>query len=108
MKSYYIQFHPIILSHFIIAEMCGGTSGSLDQPSNQNRDNRLLRALQLLFLLLPAENRILLKDVLQLLHLTASHERKNKMCADSLATLFTPHLLCPRKVPSHEYCGNAY
>jgi hypothetical protein len=59
--------------------------------------------LQLLFLLLPTENRVLLKDILQLLHLTASHEGKNKMSADSLATLFTPHLLCPRKVLLHQY-----
>ncbi|XP_069705014.1 rho GTPase-activating protein 19 isoform X2 [Periplaneta americana] len=71
-----------------IAEMCGG----------QSSEGRLLRALQLLFLLLPVENRVLLKDILQLLHLAASHEERNKMSADSLATLFTPHLLCPRKL----------
>jgi hypothetical protein len=28
------------------------------------------------------------------------------MSADSLATLFTPHLLCPRKVQLHKYCTN--
>lgn len=78
--------------------MCGGTPGSSDQPSGRNNESRLLRALQLLFLLLPVENQVLLKDILQLLHLTASHEGKNKMSAESLATLFTPHLLCPRKV----------
>jgi hypothetical protein len=98
MMSYHIQLHQIILSHFMVAEMCGGTSGSSDPPGNQNRESRLLRALQLLFLLLPTENRVLLKDILQLLYLTANHEGKNKMSADSLATLFTPHLLCPRKV----------
>jgi hypothetical protein len=87
-----------MLTYFVVAEMCGGVSGSLDQPGSQNSEMRLLRALQLLFLLLPTENRVLLKDVLQLLHLTAKHEGKNKMSADSLATLFTPHLLCPRKV----------
>lgn len=41
---------------------------------------------------------MLLKDVLQLLNKTASYESQNKMSADSLATLFTPHLLCPRKL----------
>lgn len=61
-------------------------------------DERLLQALQLLFLLLPSENWILLRDVLQLLHLVASREVDNKMSAENLATLFTPHLLCPRKV----------
>lgn len=61
-------------------------------------EQRLLSALQLILLLLPSENKLLLKDLLELLHLTASHENKNKMSADSLATLFTPHLLCPRKL----------
>lgn len=59
---------------------------------------RLLRSLQLLLLLLPSENRILLRKVLKLLNMTASFEHSNKMNCDSLATLFTPHLLCPRKL----------
>lgn len=62
------------------------------------QEERLLQALQLLLLMLPSENRVLLKDVLELLHLTASYEGHNKMSADNLATLFTPHLLCPRKL----------
>lgn len=66
--------------------------------SEKSSDGRLLRALQLLLLLIPEENWILLKDVLMMLHLTASHEGQNKMTAENLATLFTPHLLCPRKV----------
>lgn len=59
---------------------------------------RLLNSLKLLLLLLPSENRVLLKDVLELLNYTASFEIKNKMSAESLATLFTPHFLCPRKL----------
>lgn len=51
-----------------------------------------------MLLLLPFENRSLLKEVLDLLHLTASYEHSNKMSANNLATLFTPHLLCPRKL----------
>lgn len=66
--------------------------------TNKPKDERLLQALQLLFLLLPMENWILLKDVLSLLQLVASHDARNKMSAENLATLFTPHLLCPRKV----------
>lgn len=62
------------------------------------KESRLLTALQLILLLLPQENKLLFKDLLDLLHLTASFESKNKMSADSLATLFTPHLLCPRKL----------
>ncbi|PSN46208.1 hypothetical protein C0J52_13145 [Blattella germanica] len=81
-----------------IAEMCGNVTSAADQTNYQSSENRLLQALQLLFLLLPSENRILLKDILQLLHTTASFESCNKMSADSLATLFTPHLLCPRKL----------
>ena len=67
--------------------------------SETNANNaRLLRALQLLLLLLPPLNRILLKYVLNLLNKTASYEANNKMNCDTLATLFTPHLMCPRKL----------
>lgn len=74
-----------------IAESCG-----IIKQSTQ--DVKLLEALQLLFLLLPTENKCLLKDILGLLHLTASYEDFNKMSPDNLAKLFTPHLLCPRKL----------
>ncbi|XP_046431912.1 rho GTPase-activating protein 19 isoform X4 [Neodiprion fabricii] len=77
-------------AHCQIAELwCG------DMKANECR---LLRSLQLLLLLLPSENRILLRYVLRLLNKTASFEHSNKMNCDSLATLFTPHLLCPRKL----------
>ncbi|KAJ9581003.1 hypothetical protein L9F63_023814, partial [Diploptera punctata] len=81
-----------------IAEMCSSRAECSEDSSHRSNKNRLQQALQLLLLLLPPENRILLKDILQLLHLTANHEKSNKMSADSLATLFTPHLLCPRKL----------
>ncbi|XP_076244973.1 uncharacterized protein LOC143185671 [Calliopsis andreniformis] len=77
-------------AHCQIAELC-----SSDVSGN---DARLLRSLQLLLLLLPSMNRILLKCVLTLLNKTASFECKNKMNCDTLATLFTPHLMCPRKL----------
>lgn len=64
---------------------------------DQNRE-KALTSIQLLLLLLPTENRILLKDVLELLYFTTQFEGQNKMSSDSLATLFTPHLLCPRKL----------
>lgn len=66
--------------------------------SEKSSEERLQRALQLLLLLLPEENWLMLKDIIILLHLTASREGQNKMSAENLATLFTPHLLCPRKV----------
>ncbi|KAG5885773.1 hypothetical protein JTB14_031209 [Gonioctena quinquepunctata] len=74
-----------------IAESCGILR-------NQPQEVKLLEALQLLLLLLPTENKVLLKDILELLHMTASYESFNKMSPDNLAKLFTPHLLCPRKL----------
>ncbi|XP_063222261.1 rho GTPase-activating protein 19 isoform X3 [Bacillus rossius redtenbacheri] len=70
------------------------------------REPRLLLVLQLLLLLLPGENRALLRDLLLLLHLAASRPT-NKMTADTLATLFTPHLLCPRKLSPEEFHASA-
>ncbi|XP_074042192.1 rho GTPase-activating protein 19 isoform X2 [Leptinotarsa decemlineata] len=75
-----------------IAESCGITEQKI-------QEGKLLEALQLLLLLLPTENKVLLKDILELLHTTASFESFNKMSPDNLAKLFTPHLLCPRKLP---------
>lgn len=49
-------------------------------------------------MLLPSINRVLLKYILNLLNKTASFESNNKMNCDTLATLFTPHLMCPRKL----------
>ncbi|KYQ55968.1 Rho GTPase-activating protein 19 [Trachymyrmex zeteki] len=77
-------------AHCQIAELC-----SLDAKTNHAR---LLSSLQLLLLLLPPPNRILLKAIVTLLNKTASYEYSNKMNSDTLATLFTPHLLCPRKL----------
>lgn len=62
------------------------------------RDDRLLNSLQLLFILIPRENRSLLQQIIRLLHATIKFEDKNKMNADNLSTLFTPHLICPRNV----------
>ncbi|EEB17047.1 Rho GTPase activating protein, putative [Pediculus humanus corporis] len=73
-----------------IAELCN--------VKNHSYNERLLRALQLLILLLPNENRIFFKEIIELLNLAVAHEHKNRMSAENLATLFTPHLLCPRKL----------
>jgi len=80
----------LLWSYKLLVELC-----SLDANSN---DARLLSSLQLLLLLLPPPNRILLKAIVTLLNKTASYEHSNKMNSDTLATLFTPHLLCPRKL----------
>uniref|UniRef100_A0A182PSL8 Rho-GAP domain-containing protein n=1 Tax=Anopheles epiroticus TaxID=199890 RepID=A0A182PSL8_9DIPT len=70
-------------------------SKETSQPARN--EDRLLNALQLLLLLLPEENNILLRLIIELLHRTIQHESTNKMSAVNLATLFTPHLICPRK-----------
>ncbi|XP_025416774.1 rho GTPase-activating protein 19 isoform X2 [Sipha flava] len=67
-----------------------------------NNSQRLLRALQLLLLLLPFDNLVLLKDIIKLLHFTAQHSDKNRMPPENLATLFTGHLIVPRKLPAEE------
>ncbi|VVC32870.1 Hypothetical protein CINCED_3A018129 [Cinara cedri] len=67
-----------------------------------NNSQRLLKALQLLLLLLPFDNLVLLKDIIKLLHFTAKHSEKNRMPPENLATLFTGHLIVPRKLPAEE------
>ncbi|KAK3919501.1 Rho GTPase-activating protein 19 [Frankliniella fusca] len=78
-------------AHCQIAELCSGNEEPVEEE-------RLLKAIQLILLLLPQENMQLLKDLISLLHLTSTYAHVNKMSADNLATLFTPHLLCPRKL----------
>ena len=58
---------------------------------------RQLQALQLMFLLLPRENMQLLDCLLNLLYRVVQ-EPANKMTADTLGTLFAPHIMVPRKV----------
>lgn len=65
---------------------------------NQTKEIRLLHSIQLLLLLLPNENRSLFHDIINMLFETTKYESSNKMSAESLATLFTPHLICPRKL----------
>ncbi|XP_059478540.1 rho GTPase-activating protein 19 isoform X1 [Neocloeon triangulifer] len=84
-----------------VAEMCSSDMSDGDEPI------RLLRALQLLLMLLPTENKALVSDLIMMLNLVASLEDKNKMSADNLSTLFTPHLLCPRKLTPEEFHTNS-
>lgn len=59
---------------------------------------RQTEAFQLLFMLLPAANRTLLKLLLDLLHHTARNQHVNKMSAINLATMFAPHIIWPKNV----------
>ena len=70
--------------------------GYTDKDRSKSRVKQL-KALQLMILLLPRENAILLECLLDLLHSAAS-VTENKMSASSLGVVFGPSLLCPRKV----------
>ncbi|KAI5646054.1 rhoGAP domain-containing protein [Phthorimaea operculella] len=67
-------------------------------PNAESSEAKLLTALQLLLLLLAPPHRSFLQRLLTLLHLVADNEASNRMSPDTLATMFTPHLLCPRKL----------
>jgi len=54
--------------------------------------------IQLLFQLVPEVNLALLRDLLPFLSNIAKHESENKMNAANLGTLFSTHILCPRKL----------
>lgn len=72
---------------------------TVQYPANaETSEVKLLTALQLLFLLLTPSHRSFLQRLLRLLRLVADNESSNRMSPDTLATMFTPHLLCPRKV----------
>ena len=58
-----------------------------------------LKIIQLILLLIPMKRRKFANDLLTLLNKIASKENlTNRMDAKSLATLFAPHLLCPKSM----------
>ncbi|KAK7021964.1 Rho GTPase-activating protein 19 [Halocaridina rubra] len=63
---------------------------------------RQIKALRLLFLLLPPENYQLLQDLLILLNRVAANKKHNLMSAQNLGTMFAPHILCPRKMTAND------
>ncbi|XP_041979965.1 uncharacterized protein LOC121733696 isoform X1 [Aricia agestis] len=74
------------------------TLASQYPPNLESSETKLLTALQLLLLLLAPSHRNFLERLLRLLRLVADNEPSNRMSPDTLATMFTPHLLCPRKL----------
>lgn len=80
-----------------LVEICNAKDKEQTSSSYTN-EHRIKNSLQLLFLLLPKENQEILENLIILLHKTSELESKNKMNPDSLATLFTPHLICSRKL----------
>ncbi|KAK3879078.1 hypothetical protein Pcinc_016332 [Petrolisthes cinctipes] len=85
--------------HCRIAEM-GRRRGTNEQE--ELAQGRQVKALRLVFLLLPPENYQLLHDLLVLLHRVASHQNVNLMSAINLGTMFAPHILCPRKMTPND------
>ncbi|XP_063891543.1 rho GTPase-activating protein 19 isoform X2 [Helicoverpa armigera] len=76
-------------------------------PNVDSSEVKLLTALQLLLLLLTPSHRSFLQRLLRLLRLTADNEASNRMSPDTLATMFTPHLLCPRKLSPETFHADA-
>ncbi|ETE64443.1 Rho GTPase-activating protein 19, partial [Ophiophagus hannah] len=74
--------------------------------TNNPDKERQIEALQLLFLILPAANRNLLKLLLDLLYQTAKKQDRNKMSAHNLALMFAPHILWPRNVTASDLQEN--
>ncbi|GFY52626.1 rho GTPase-activating protein 19 [Trichonephila inaurata madagascariensis] len=83
-------------AHCQIADMSNG-----DMPPSQKKNvfERQLKATKLLLLLLPVDNYCLLKYLLLLLNQIQNAQEQNKMTSENLATLFAPHIICPRKMP---------
>jgi hypothetical protein len=69
-----------------------GSNIVLDKDKAKARAKQL-KTLQLLFLLLPSDNYLLLECLIDLLH-KVTKSSGNMMTAQSLGTLFAPHLLC--------------
>lgn len=98
LKSFLADLSEPLLTELYYPAYCQVAEFCHSKDSLAVREDRLLNAIQLLFLLLPRENNILLKYLIDMLYKTIQHEATNKMSADNLATLFTPHLICPRKL----------
>ncbi|XP_055607387.1 serine-rich adhesin for platelets [Uranotaenia lowii] len=98
LKSFLADLSEPLLTELYYPAYCQVAEFCHSKDSLAVREDRLLNAIQLLFLLLPKENNLLLKYIIDMLFKTIQHEASNKMSAENLATLFTPHLICPRKI----------
>ncbi|XP_046809339.1 rho GTPase-activating protein gacGG [Lucilia cuprina] len=96
-------------AHLQIAPLCLGINHHLEQDKSTTtttnnaervkKELHVLNSIQLLLLLLPDENRQLLQNIIDMLHAVAQQHEFNKMGPENLATLFAPHLICPRNLP---------
>ena len=70
----------------------------LSEEENVLAEEKQIACIQLLFQLIPEVNLALLRDLLPFLSNVANKESENKMNATNLGTLFSTHILCPRKL----------
>ncbi|KFM61384.1 Rho GTPase-activating protein 19, partial [Stegodyphus mimosarum] len=109
LKSFLAELPEPLLSeahysaHCQITDMnCNSTSSSQAKAIYE----RQLKATKLLLLLLPPDNYCLLKYLLLLLNQIQNAQEKNKMTSKNLATLFAPHIICPRKMLPEDFKQN--
>ncbi|KAK3598442.1 hypothetical protein CHS0354_014064 [Potamilus streckersoni] len=86
-------------AHCQIVDMANNVP--LDKDRSKVKDKQI-KALQLLFLLIPRENAILLECLLDLLH-KVSNVSENMMNSHSLGMVFAPSLICPKKLTPMEF-----
>lgn len=107
LKSFLAEMPEPLLSEAHYSAHCQITDMSkngLCVSSSQMKSisERQLKSTKLLLLLLPTDNYCLLKYLLLLLYQIQSSEQRNKMSSENLATLFAPHIMCPRKMSPEE------
>lgn len=96
--EYLNKFNVLICMFFLILFTFFLATNFSDGQLLQNCESRLIDALRLLLLLLPALDRRLAQRLLMLLHQTTLHEVSNRMSPSALSTMFSPHVMCPRRV----------
>ncbi|CAL1268533.1 unnamed protein product [Larinioides sclopetarius] len=101
LKSFLSELQEPLLSEAHYSAHCQIADMMKDDvlPSQkQSIFERQLKATKLLLLLLPVDNYCLLKYLLLLLNQIQNCQEQNKMTSENLATLFAPHIICPRKM----------
>ena len=97
LKKFLSDLSEPLLTDAYYKAHCQVTSLSTDEEEEKLVEKKI-NALQLLFLLIPEANLILLKDLLKLLHSVVENSDVNKMNSQNLATVFATHILCPRRL----------
>ncbi|XP_035233902.1 rho GTPase-activating protein 19-like isoform X2 [Stegodyphus dumicola] len=109
LKSFLAELPEPLLSEAHYSAHCQITDMNLNSTSSSQAKTiyeRQLKATKLLLLLLPPDNYCLLKYLLLLLNQIQNAQEKNKMTSENLATLFAPHIICPRKMLPADFKQN--